>query len=196
MSLFDKSDMKKAPPDSTRLDKAQPHDIKPEIRFYSFCVEDYHNTAKKEGMATRGVIFIPELIPIGEKTILAFLRDSFYQAQFSNNPSAYYYVIMSLSMQAGMVFAAKWHTNYSSLKEGYVERIIEEGPYDACRPLLNELGLTDTEKENNYYSRIFERWLALHEPYWKLPDPREYTFNAMLAAYQLGVSMILGIYGY
>lgn len=62
--------------------------------------------------------------------------------------------------------------------------------------LLAQLGLTDNEKENAFYRVIFERWMAMHEPYWKLSDPRDYTFKAMVAAYQLGVSMILEKYGY
>lgn len=36
----------------------------------------------------------------------------------------------------------------------------------------------------------------MHEPYWKLEDPRKHTMAAMLAAYQLGISMVLEKYGY
>ena len=46
------------------------------------------------------------------------------------------------------------------------------------------------------YFSIFDKWMELHEPYWKLADPRQYTFDATLAAYQLGVSVILEKYGY
>lgn len=164
--------------------------------FYSACVKDYHSTAMKNGFAKRGLIFIPELMPIGEKTVLAFLKDPFFQMEFGSNPQLYYYAIMSLSLQAGIVFAAKWHSDFSSLKSGYVDQIIEEGPADECKPLLLELGLTDNEKENDFYRTIYARWMTMHEPYWKLSDPRDYTFRATVAAYQLGVSMILEKYGY
>ena len=166
------------------------------VQFYNDCVEDYHKTAMQLGKASRGMIFIPELIPIGEKTVLAFLQDRFFQMEFGDNPQMYYYAIMSLSLQAGMVFADKWHLDYAALKRGYVDRIIDEGPADACKPLLRKIGLTDNEKENDFYRAIYERWMALHEPYWKLSDPRDYTFKATLAAYQLGISMILEKYGY
>ena len=165
-------------------------------QFYADCVEDYHNTAKQQGFANRGLIFIPELIPIGEKTVLAFLKDPFFQAQFGSNPQMYYYAIMSLSLQAGIVFAVKWHENFSALTAGYVDQIIEEGPADACKPFLRQLGLTNNDKENDFYRAVYARWLAKHEPYWKLKDPRDYTFKATLAAYQLGISMILEKYGY
>ena len=63
--------------------------------------------------------------------------------------------IMALSLQAGMVFGVKWHENYSALQTGYVDQIIEEGPADACKPLLRQLGLTDNEKENAFLPRYF-----------------------------------------
>lgn len=166
------------------------------VKFYNDCVEDYHKAAITKGMANRGLIFIPELIPIGERTVLDFLKDSFFQMELGDNPQMYYYVIMSLSLQAGIVFADKWHSNYNELKTGFVEEIIAKGPSDVCKPFLIQLGLSDKEKEQAFYGSIFERWLTMHEPYWKLRDPRDYTFKAMLAAYQLGVSMILEKYGY
>lgn len=33
--------------------------------FYSRCIEDYHDYAKEKGYLTKGLIYIPELIPIG-----------------------------------------------------------------------------------------------------------------------------------
>ena len=193
MGLFDRFKKKQEPVKTT---STPVRTAAPTIQFYNDCVEDYHKAALAKGFANRGLIFIPELVPIGEKTVLAFLKDPFFQMQFGGNPQMYYYVIMSLSLQAGMVFAEKWHSNFPALKSGYVEQIIQEGPADACKPLLAQLGLTDNEKENAFYRVIFERWMAMHEPYWKLSDPRDYTFKAMVAAYKLGVSMILEKYGY
>ena len=196
MGLFDSFKKSKKPSKTMEPITTQARTAAPIVQFYNDCVVDYHNAAGEKGMATRGLIFIPELIPIGEKTVLAFLKDLYFQVQFGNDPQMYYYVIMSLSLQAGMVFAVKWHENYSELKSGYIDKIIEEGPADACKPYLKQLGLTDIEKENTFYHVIFDRWLKMHEPYWKLNDPRDYTFRATLAAYQLGISMILEKYGY
>ena len=181
---------------SSKVAEKKNEEVSPTVKFYNDCVEDYHNTAEKMGIAKRGIIFIPELIPIGEKTVLAFLKDPFFQNEFSDNVQLYYYAIMSLSIQAGMVFAAKWHENVSALKSGYVDSIIAVGPSDACKHLLKKIGLSNNEKENNFYLAIYKRWIAMHEPYWKLKDPRDYTFNATLAAYQLGISAILEKYGY
>ena len=164
--------------------------------FYAECASDYHKTANSLNFAKRGVIFIPELIPIGHKTVSTFLKDKFFQMEFGNNIQQYYFVITALSLQSGIVFADKWHSDFSSLTNSYIDQILNEGPADVAEALLkNELGL-NKEQANQFYAQIYERWIALHEPYWKLSDPREYTFNAMLAAYQLGVSMILEKYGY
>lgn len=193
MGLFDKYKKKQRQAATT---SSSTRTASPEMRFYNDCVEDFHKAALRKGFVNRGVIFIPELIPFGEKIVLAFLEDRSFQMQFGDNPQLYYYVIMSLSLQAGIVFAEKWHSDYSALKSGYANQIIEEGPADACKPFLAQLGLTDSEKENDFYYAIFERWLVMNEPYWKLSDPRNYTFNAMVAAYQLGISMILEKLGY
>ena len=61
--------------------------------------------------------------------------------------------------------------------------------------LEKDAGMTK-EKRDGLYQAVFAKWLALHEPYWKMSDPREYTYQAMLAAYQLGISVILEKYGY
>ena len=165
--------------------------------FYTACVEDFHNEADKYGAATRGLIFIPELLPVGEKTVLAFLKDPFFQMQFGSNPQMYYYVIMSLSIDAGIAFATKWHEDYSSLNR-YVDQIIAEGPADDANALMSKyLPKEIAENQGNaFFQKIFARWMVIHEPYWKLTDPRDYTFKAMIAAYQLGISMILEKYGY
>ena len=165
--------------------------------FYTACVEDFHKEAIKSGAATKGLIFIPELIPLGEKTILAFLQDTFFQRQFGDNAQLYYYAIMSLVIDAGIVYATCWHENFSGLNN-YVERIISEGPADHANILLEKhFPKSISENQGNpFFQKIYTRWVAMHHPYWALSDPREYTFSAMLAAYQLGISMILEKYGY
>ena len=166
-----------------------------ESQFYAECVKAYHDIAKKHGFVKKGVVLIPELIPIGNKTVLGYLKDTSFQEQF-DNPQMWYYAIMTLAIQAGMVLADKWHSNFSGLDSQFIDQIIENGPEEDCKPLLKQIGLTDDEKENDFYFEIFEKWVEKHEPYWKMSDCRIYTLHAMLAAYQLGVSMILSDYGY
>ena len=59
----------------------QKTEIKSAVSFYTDCVSVFHNEAKKFGIASKGLIYIPELIPHGEKTILEYLKDPFFQMQ-------------------------------------------------------------------------------------------------------------------
>lgn len=176
---------------------AEQSTLKSAISFYNDCVADFHQEAAKYGVAKRGVIFIPELIPLGEKTILAFLQDRFFQMQFGNNAQMYYYAIMSLTIDAGIAYAARWHEQFSTLNS-YVAEMIEVGPADDANLLLSKHFPKEiSENQGNlFFQKIYPRWIAMHDPYWKLADPREYTFKAMLAAYQLGVSLMLEKLGY
>lgn len=164
--------------------------------FYNDCVIAYHETAMNAGLATRGVIFIPELIPIGEKVMLAFFQDHLLQESLGGDPVRYYHMMVKLAVSSGLVCGARWHLDYDGLKAGYVDKIIEEGPFVASESIFAQLGLKDLNKQAEFYMDIFQRWLTLHKPYWELRDPRNYTFMATLAAYQLGVSMVLEKYGY
>ena len=97
----------------------------------------------------------------------------------------------------GVAYAEKWHTDYNELKTSFADQIIEEGPPDYAQPLLEaELGLDAEMQSKELFATIFDQWIEMHKPYWNLTDPREYTFKAMLASYQAGISTILEKYGY
>lgn len=160
--------------------------------FYSKCVEAFHEEAQKYGVAKRGLIFIPELMPRGEKVVLSFLQDPYYQSVCNGNAMTYYYLMMSLSIQSGLVFADTWHKDFYSLDECEAEIIID-GPADKANELLEKYFSRDisANQGNGFYQKIYSIWLKQHEPYWKLQDPRDYTFKDLIAAYQLGISMML-----
>ena len=104
---------------------------------------------------------------------------------------------MALSLQTGICFGEKWHKNFEGLKTGYVDEIIKVGPADDANAILAEtIGINGNEEQNAFYQKIYEKWIHCHEPYWALEDPRQYTFRAMVAAYQLGISMVLEKYGF
>lgn len=167
--------------------------------FYSRCIEDYHDYAKEKGYLTKGLIYIPELIPIGQNTVLKYLKNTSMQNEFSDNPAQLYYVINSLTLQCGIIFGAMWHTDFEKLSSGVGPNEVfsySHGVWDHVKPIFeNDLGISE-EESYGMCRDIFNRWLSQHKPYWKLSDPREYTYSATLATFQLGVSMILEKYGY
>ena len=177
--------------------KKEPFDPGEVRRFYTDCIADFHEEAKKYNVATKGVIFIPELDPIGQKVVLEFLKDPFFHREFAKDAEKYYYFIMAMAIDAGIVIASKWEKDFDGLGK-YVNEMLEAGPADDANQLLKEYFPDEVSQNqgNTFFNKIFLRWLKMHEPYWKMRDPRQFTFHAVLAAYQVGVSMMLEKYGY
>lgn len=190
MGLFKKSKKPAPSPPSAAVGNVSP------TQFYALCVEDYHNRAKQLGYAERNVIFIPELINFGQQAVLWFLRNDELQRQFSS-PNEYYYVAVNTAIRCGIIFGLKWHLDFEGLnRPGYVQSVMESGPSGLSADIIKEdLGM-DEKAFGSFCVEIFLRWSAVHEPYWNLQDPRDYTVYATLAAFQLGVSMILCKYGF
>ena len=164
--------------------------------FYTSCVKDYHDTAKKLGQAQRDVIFIPELLAYGQKAVLWYFQNDELQRQIPD-PAEYYYVAVNTAIRCGILFALKWHLDFGGLQApGYVESVMETGPSVLSKDIIRQSLGMDENAFGEFCSAIFNRWFELHKPYWALRDPREYTFYATLAAFQLGVSTILCKYGF
>lgn len=180
-----------------RKKKDNSNTLKSPQAFYNECVSDFHREAESCGVAKKGLIFIPELMDIGETAILSYLRDPYLQSEFEDNPTVLYYVIMSLAIESGIVFANKWHEDFPHLKS-YAIEIITNGPADDANSLLKKHFPANVSEDqgNTFFRKIFARWVAMHKPYWDLDDPRNYTFKALVAAYQLGISMMLEKLGY
>ena len=109
----------------------------------------------------------------------------------------FYYAVMSMSLQAGLVLAEQWRRDFSHISDR-VEEIITQGPADNAIRILALMFPSNIYRNqgNDFFRKVFEAWSELNEPYWSLSDPRQYTFKSLLAAYQLGVSMLLDLFGY
>ena len=162
--------------------------------FYKECVSSFHQTASDAGYAKKGPIFIPELMPAGEKIVKALLSNQYLSSQYGSDPSRYYYVIVGLSIQAGMVIADQWHKDPDALKNGFVDYIITQGPAEKAKKLMETIFQADEKRANDFYGSIYSRWLQLHKPYWNRKDTGQYTFYGTVAAYRTGISVILGQY--
>lgn len=180
MALFRKKDNKEITPE----------------QFFAICLEDFHKTAQSFGVAKKGVINVPELLMTGQKLTLAFLDDAFLKREFSDNPTMYYHVVLMFCIEAGIATANKWHIDFANL-DSYAKDLIVVGPADDANKLLQEYFPPEVSDNqgNAFVSKIFYRWVELTEPYHKLNDPRKYYFYALLAGYQVGVSMMLEKFG-
>ena len=166
-------------------------------QFYSLCVKEFHEKAKSVDVAKKGVILIPELMKPGEKIVLGFLNDGFLQQEFAGNPAMFYYSVFMFCLDSGIAVANKWHKDVSSV-DSYVDALLILGPADDANKLLqaNFPKAISENQGNKFANLIFSRWAELVNPYVSMKDPRQYYFSALLAGYQLGVSMMLEKLGY
>lgn len=166
-------------------------------KFYAMSCQTFHDMANSGlSLTPRGVIFVPELLSIGQEAVLRCLQNPTLQRRYKNNPEGYYYAIATDCFDVGIVFADKWHNQVSALKNGFIEEVFNGNISDYSTPIIEQVIGWDDYDRAPFYKDLFNCWKELHAPYWKLRDPREYTFNLMLAAYQLGVSVILTQYGF
>lgn len=184
------------PPEGAKVNYRDNSGISSPTAFYTECTMAYHEYAKAQGYANKGLIFIPELIPLGQKAVLAYLQDPFLTFEYSSTPDTYYYVINSFAFQTGIIYGAAWHESYATLKGGFDNKVIKDGPWEHVEPLFKKDLEMTKEQFEQFGQKLYAEWKTQHEPYWALNDPRQYTFNATLASFQLGVSMILEKLGY
>ena len=176
-------------------DKAQPQ-TKDIVGFYNECVQQFHTAARNRGLANKGVIFIPELMSYGEDIVLRYLQDNYYSSQFADKPEDYYHLMMILSIQAGMLFAMQWHLDYDAVKSGFVEKVYRSNTWSTVQNIFSVDFNMNQNQMNDFFRQMFDIWQDLHAPYWQLADPRDYTFRSLVAAFQLGVSLMLDKLGY
>ena len=167
------------------------NDIRTPEEFYSQCTKEFHKETKLMGLIKRGPNEIPEILKYGETAASSYLNDATIRNQYGDEPTQYYFVIMSLCLQAGMVLARNWSEDASSVDSRYVSYLMSAGPSDEATKIMEKQFKLNTDQANLFYSKIFEKWVDVLTPYWNLAEPWEYTTKAMIAAYQLGVSMIL-----
>lgn len=164
--------------------------------FYIDCVKAYHDTVKQLGWMQNGMIHIPDLLPVGQKTTLAYLQDHFLQSEFSHDPETYYYVVMTFVLQCGIIFADKWHKSMDHLKgTEFIDQVIADGPWDYVAPILTDALEMHADSFNLLCRHVYDNLLQKMEPHWQKQDARDYLFHAILASFQLGISIILDKYG-
>lgn len=170
--------------------KEEPH------QFYTTCLKEFHDVGEKRGLTPKGVIFIPELLEYGQKASLWYLKNKQLQERFPN-PEVYYHLGVLTLTSFGIFCGHTWDIDFDLMQDPrFVEAMMRGNPTNIAEDVIkNELGLSH-QKYDDFCSEIFDLWLKNMDPYCKMRDPGQYVFNATLAAFQLGVSMILSAKGY
>lgn len=145
------------------------------------------------------------MLEFGKKRVLVYLQDEKIVSEFHNYPEIYYFVVFSRCIKAGIYLGRYWGVNESNPEdEDSMESLESFSDFvlDLCvsenNDDIQEYFPARFRKNDGYdfYMRFYKLWMELHAPYWKLADPREYTFNAMVAGVQLGISIVLEKMGY
>ena len=169
----------------------------PERGFYTDALKEFHELAKREGVGNENVILIPELHEIGSEFVLSELRDGRLMEACGNEPTTYYLLITRISLDGGIAFADKWHEHFSEIKDGsFMNQMLNSNVMEYVSPAVQKEFGKSKEEWIEFQKKVFMKWAELHQPYWKLQDPRAYTMQLFQAVFQLGVSLILQKYGY
>lgn len=173
--------------------------LRPIETFFAESTKEFHDELKAKGHNTSKIIAIPELLPLGEKAILYYLKTPFVQMLTGNDPARYYFYMTNLAFTTGINYGNKWHEDYEELKNSYaVTAMVEGGHLEAAIDILFKTLNYNEKKKNKLFAQVSDIWSEMVEPYWNLPEneAKAYIFQALLAAYQAGVSLILIKYGY
>jgi hypothetical protein len=58
---------------------------------------------------------------------------------------------------------------------------------------MQQFGMSP-EAYNQLVQDIYEKFMELHEPYWKAKEPRDYTLSAFYASFMTGCSIAIERY--
>lgn len=160
--------------------------------FFNTCVTAFHNEVKNLNIAGEGMVEIPFLLEVGKKYVLRYLNDFYYKGRAQQNIDGYFKDIINLSICGGIVFAEMqpYKSDCMSAYDDYIEDGITERAYtilQKCFPLDVYFG------ENNCFLMVYKKFVELYKPHHLEENSADYVFSAMLAAYQLGISMFKGI---
>ncbi len=171
------------------------------IKFFADTTAKLHSIAEKEGYVPTGMINVPEVFSFGTKVVLGLLQKQSLSERFSDDPVEYYYRIVCYAWSCGVLAAKEWHLNFEDFsKDDFLDRLINtsNAPSFLAKDIAEEKLAMTVDDLNEFLPKIYEVWQESLEPYWKFSDiiSRDYTFAAILACYQLAVSMVLERYGF
>ena len=159
--------------------------------FFSRCTQDIHEAARKEGQAKDGVILIYELMRYSEYGIDAFFNNQALAREFYDDLYSYFFLIMMMSLQYGLVLARQWKVDFNQLTEEYVNDTIDFALTERSEVVYKEIGLADEQKRDDFLGKIYDIVFEWIRAYVGTPEQPEYITKAMVAAYQLGISMAI-----
>jgi hypothetical protein len=165
--------------------------------FYNEFSTDLHKKAMQLKAVNERMFLIQEVTPYGKKAILAFLNNQKFRNMYGANPRIYYYEIMYLVINFGIAVADKWYKEFPKL-DRYVDDLIKNGPEKDAYTVLSENFSKKIYYKQGHplFQNIYSVWAEMIHPYWELPSPQLQIYEALLACFHLGATMVINNYGY
>lgn len=167
--------------------------------FVAACTEAFVGVAQAYGLAEAGAIYQPQLCRKGEKAVVELLKLRGFIKAYGDDPMMYYYHILSLSLSMGVVLGMLFHNAKDKFREKDTIPMIcndpETSPHSLAFHTLSQFGVS-ADCYNRLVQSVYEKFIDLHKPYWKVVEPRDYTISAFIAGFLAGSSIVLAKCGY
>ncbi len=162
------------------------------IDYYQACLNVFIGQAKEYKLCSRGLVDIPELYYYGIKASVSLLQDERLYNTMRGDTALYLYTLLSCSIKAGLLFGAQWQ-NDRFLMDEYTDDILAQGLDEAAADLLEKHFPDNLASDGgqDFFMKISICWAHLFEPYRSNNDSDVFISFGLLAAFQLGVSMII-----
>lgn len=165
--------------------------IKNQSDFTAYVCKEFNELAINEELVKGDIVFVPELVPLGEKAVLELMSNSTIQKEYGDNPGFFYYIVLQYALKTGILLGARWEVDFESLTPDSYRKELAHALNGETERILEEIGLDTEEKHDAFFVALYEKWHELTLPYTTLEDQTPYIFGSIFAALQLGITMIL-----
>jgi len=163
-------------------------------QFAKDCAEAFVAVARQYALGEKGVVYVPALTRKSEAAVVELLKLRGYIKAYGDQPMLYYYHILSLSFAMGVILGMLWFNKREAFEDKNILKDIlgnpQTSPHDLAFGTLGQFGVTG-DVYNDLMKNVWEKFLELHEPYWHLKDPRDYTMSGFFGAFLMGSSVVL-----
>lgn len=163
--------------------------------FYCECLEGFAEVSGRFGYALGGTRGNEVLMRRAEQSVRELLKYKPLIQLHGNNPPMYYYYINGLAFAMGVVLAMLQANAPQKFTERNLIPMLVSDPdtsaHDLAFHTMQQYGMSP-EVYNQLVQELYKKFQELHEPYWAVKEPRDYTLAAFYASFMTGCSVVLG----
>lgn len=159
--------------------------------FLAACIYDFHKAVYPHGLAQNGAVIVRELLPVGRCAVQSYYESDDLRAEFEGYSDVHEDFMVMLSIDLGLVVGAFWYAD-RDIFDILAWRAINAMPISAAEGLIDALYDQPIMDDSGapLFDLIFERFTAMLEPYRSMPNAHNYVICALLAAFQLGLTLM------